>query len=62
MELSKISMKKKKKRVIRVEVSHEYKEKMEKILVDKDRVFENFDTLYRLTPKHTTHFCGKLLV
>ena len=34
---------------------------METILTDTDGVFENFDTLYHLSPSNTTHFCGKLL-
>ena len=34
---------------------------MEKILADRDGVFENFDNLYKQNPKNTIHFCGKLL-
>ena len=48
-------------RVIQSEVKHEHKDKMEEILADKEKVFENFDHLYDLNPKNTTHFCSKLL-
>ena len=47
--------------MIRIEVNQEYKEKMEKILTDKESIFDNFDVLFSLNPKNTIHFCGKLL-
>ena len=61
-EWENILMVKKKNRLIRTEVNEENKEQMEKILADRDHVFDNFDTLYQLNPKNTIHFCGKLLV
>ena len=54
-------MTKTKRRVIQVQVNHDCRETMEKILTDRDNVLDNFDILHYLNPKNTVRFCEKLL-